>query len=193
MIGFSALLPKLFFVLVASGFAVGLCEDWRPVLRRESPVTGRLLLVSAFVLLWAGLISQLFVREIRLHYDLSQLRANSIETIDVGAHTITDRNDISAIVNALNRARWFSVKHGGWADEVPLVINLRTEGHLTYHVGLYLRQKGAVLVSMSSFDPKGSRWSNGDAFCENLPEVLAHIGVALPDCQSTQKERPCGK
>jgi len=193
MIGFSALLPKLFFVLIASGFAVGLHEDWRPVLRRQSPVTGRLLLVSALALLWAGVMSQLFVRELYLHHKLSQLHADSVESIEVGSHTITDRNDISAIVNALNGAQWFTSNHGGWADEVPLVINLRTEGRQTYHVGFYLRQKGAVLVSMSSFDPKGARWSNGYAFYERLPEVLARIGVVLPDCQSIQKERPCAK
>jgi hypothetical protein len=49
-------------------------------------------------------------------------------------------------------------------------------------LSLYLRQEGAVLISMSNFNSagKGSGWSNGVAFCPRLPGALAASGVYLP-------------
>jgi len=72
----------------------------------------------------------------------------------------------------------------------------------TYHVAFYLRQEGAVLISMSNFDRagKGSGWSNGVAFCPRLPSALAASGVYLPrerveqqKKQNTESEKAASK
>ena len=99
-----------------------------------------------------------------------------------GDRTLNDPSGISRIVNSINEAQWFAVNHGGWADEVPLVLHFLSGEQRTYQVAFYLRQEGAVLISMSNFDRtgKGSGWSNGVAFSPRLPSALAASGVYLP-------------
>lgn len=182
LIGVTSIWPKIFFLLVFAVFLSGLINDWSKVAKKKGPATGKLLFVSIFFLLWSFLIIQLFVREMAFHRDLANLRYEALENIEVEDRTLSDPNSISEIVNSLNGAQWFEVNHGGWADEVPLVLHFRSGEQRTYHVALYLRQEGAVLISMSNFDRagKGSGWSNGVVFCPRLPVVLAASGVYLP-------------
>lgn len=128
------------------------------------------------------MIIQLFAREERFHHDLSCLRADTLKSIEVGTRTINEPADISEIVRSLNEAHWFESNHGGWADEVPFVMNFQSGERRTYHVALYLRQQGAVLISMSNFDSSGAGagWSNGVAFCPRLPAALAASETYLP-------------
>jgi hypothetical protein len=182
LIGVTSIWPKIFFLLVFAVFISALINDWLKVAKKKAPATGKLLFGSIFFLLWSFMIIQLFVREMAFHGDLANLRFEALESVEVEGQILSDPNDISEIVNSLNGAQWFEVNHGGWADEVPLVLHFRSGQQRTYHVALYLRQEGAVLISMSNFDSagKGSGWSNGVAFCPRLPGALAASGVYLP-------------
>jgi hypothetical protein len=182
LIGINSILPKIFFLFVLAAFLFVFINAWSKVAKKKTTVTGKLLFGSIFFLLWSFMIMQLFVREMAFHRDLAGLRHEALESIEVEGRTLNDPNGISEIVNSLNGAQWFEVNHGGWADEVTLVLHFRSGQQRTYHVALYLRQEGAVLISMSNFDRagKGSGWSNGVVFCPRLPAVLAASGVSLP-------------
>lgn len=182
MIGLSSIWPKLFFLLVFSIFLTAFIKSWSEVARKKAAATGKLLFMSAFFLLWAFMLIQLFVREALFHHDLSGLRVDTLESIEVGTRSINAPEDISKVVRSLNEAQWFESNHGGWANEVPFVIHFRSGERRTYHVALYLRHEGAVLISMSNFDStgRGASWSNGIAFCPRLPAALAASGVSLP-------------
>jgi hypothetical protein len=198
VIGFYALLPKFAFLLVGLVLTVGLFTEWKPILLNRSRPTPKLLGISAFMLLWIGLLAQLFIREISLHYRLSNLRPDAVASIEVNNHLLTNRDEITAITNVLNHPQWFSVNHGGWADEVPIFIKFKTGDVREYQIALYLRQEGAILEGNSNSDLHCSHWAGGDVFYQRLPSVLARAGVTLPNCQSlsdgrfcTACERPC--
>jgi len=182
MIGLSSIWPKLFFLLVFSGFLTAFIKTWSEVARKKAAATGKLLFFSAFFLLWAFMFIQLFVREALFHHDLSGLRVDTLKSVEVGTRSINAPEDISKVVRSLNEAQWFEVNHGGWSAEVPLILRFRSGTQRTYHVAWYQWGQGAVVISKSNFDDTGKRtsWSNGYAFCPLLPTVLAASGIELP-------------
>ena len=182
MIGWSSLWLKALFFLVALGFGTALYREWRNLVRDHRPVTSKLILISAFVVLWMLSIFQLFVREALFHHELRRLRTEQVESIEIGNDVRADPNSISAIVRELNQAKWFEVNHGGWGEEVRFVIRLKSGKRLTYHVARYFRQPGAVLTSMSGYDSsgRGMSWNNGVVFCPALPDLLSERGILLP-------------
>lgn len=195
MIGVSSIWPKAVFLLIFIGFLTVFVGGWLEVAKGKAAFSWKLLFGSIFVLLWGFLFIQVFVREAVLHHDLAGLRPEAIESIEIGNRTLTNPNSIAEVVDSLAAAEWFEVNHGGWAGEVPLVLHFRSGEQRTYHVAYYLRQEGAVLISMSNFDRagKGFGWSNGVAFCPQLPSVLAVSGVFLPgegaEQHNNQKEQ----
>ena len=137
------------------------------------------------------MIIQLFVREALFHHDLSTLRVEDLESVEVGTQSIDAPEDISKVVLSLNEAQWFEVNHGGWSAEVPLVLRFRSRKQRTYHVAWYQVGQGAIVISKSNFDDPGKRssWSNGYAFCPQLPRVLAERGINLPREKATPRAR----
>lgn len=197
MIGFAAWIPKLVFLLVGLVIVAILRDEWKPVLRGRSGLTRNLLIISAFLVVWIALLTQLFVREFLLHHRLRNLRPDSVASIEINGRSLTDRDQIAAITSVLNRPQWFEVNHGGWADTVPLIVHLKSGEAQDYAAGFYLRAEGAVLLSTSS-PVHGMKWNGGQVFYPQLPAVLARAGVTLPNCQSlsdgrfcTSCERPC--
>jgi hypothetical protein len=188
LIGVSSIWPKLFFLLVFIGFLAVFMNGWSLVAKRKAAVTGKLLFGSIFFVLWGFLIIQVFVREALFHHDLANLRSEAVKSIEVGDRTLNDPSGISGIVSSLNGAQWFEVNHGGWADEVSLVLHFRSGEQRTYHVALYGPHEGAVLISRSNYDRggKGSGWSNGVAFCPRLPVALAATRIYLPPERTEQ-------
>jgi hypothetical protein len=182
MIGLASLWPKAIFLLVALALSTGVYEAWRDVFRKHAPITSKLVFISVFVAFWLLGISQLFVREAIFHYQLRQLRPEMVESIEIGGNVVKDPTQVAAIAQALNRAQWFAVNHGGWGEEFPFTLHLRSGGNRTYHVAQYFRQPGAVLTSMSHYDSrgKGTGWSNGFVFCPDLPAALISSGIQVP-------------
>lgn len=190
MIGASSIWPKFFFLLVFGVFAIAFISAWLQVVKKKAAVTAKLLLESLFFLLWGFMFLQLFAREALFHRDLSRLRYEAVESIQVGNRTLDESKAISEVVHSLNEAQWFESNHGGWAAEVPFVLRFGSGARRTYHVALYLRQGGAVLISMSNFDRagEGTGWSNGIAFSRRLPAVLAANGIDLPQDKTERWE-----
>ena len=191
MIGFSSWLPKLGFLIVGFIFVGVLCGEWMRILLGRSRPSAKLFGISVFILLWAVLISQLFVREFCLHHRLSTLRPEQVASIEVDGHSLTDRDQIASVTSVLNRPRWFEGNHGGWADTVPLIIHFKSGGMQYYGVGSYLRQEGAIVDSTPAPGQHFIRWSSGYVFYQALPSVLAHAGIMLPNCQSLPDGRYC--
>jgi hypothetical protein len=198
VIGVSAWLPALGFLLIASFFVYPFARAWIAIFLRRSRLSGEQLIASAFLLLWLSLFAQLYVRQFFLHHNLHNLRSDSIASIEVNGRSLTDRNQIAAVTGVLTSPQWFSVNHGGWADTVPLVIHLKSGAVQYYEVGRYLRREGAVVGSTPGPGSHPILWSSGYVFYRDLPSVFAHAGFTLPNCQSlpsgrycTSCERPC--
>ncbi len=141
----------------------------------DDKLTSKGLLIFSVVYLAA--IANLIARELRFHSDLSHLRAEAVQRIEIGNQSVSDRREIAEIVDVLNRAEWFSLGKGDGADLVPFTIKLVSGKEYAYEATRYQHGEGAVLVSRS---PSG--WENGQVFCRKLPVSLANAGVKLPPC-----------
>jgi hypothetical protein len=143
---------------------------------------------SQFVLILSTLflaaLGNLTLRELRFHSELAHLRADAVQSIEVGDRSVTDRQQIADIVDVLNHAEWFSLRKGDAADPVPFVVKLASGNEYHYQATRYQHGEGAALVSRS---PSG--WENGQVFCHKLPASLAKAGVTLPPCFTYFGER----
>jgi hypothetical protein len=146
--------------------------------------------IMAFATLWLAVLSVRLLSEVRCHSDLSHLRPETVERIEIGTQAVTDRQQIAEIILAVNHPEWYSLHRGDGADEVPFVVKLASGKQYDYQVTRYLRGEGAALVSHS---PSG--WKNGEVFCRRLPASLKLAGVTLPDCvtYSAKPQRCAGQ
>lgn len=186
MIGISAILMDVAFIALGLFMLTG--AMWNLIDgRRRRPAhvfnkndvdrTHAPLVVVIITLLWLAAVSNLFLREVRFHSDLSGLRPDTVDQIAIGNQTITDRRQIAQVVDILNHAEWFSLSRGDAADKVPFVISLVSGKRYDYQATRYQHGAGAALISYSL-----SGWNNGEAFCLRLPESLARAGITLPPC-----------
>lgn len=134
--------------------------------------------IAAFAGVVFVLVGVRYVQQVRNHVFLKSLTADSVLQIRVGSRTLSERHEVSPIVDALRDRQWFSSTHGGWADEVPLVVILNTGQGRRFRVAYYLRQEGAIIAF--SRGGNGSYWSDGYAFSRSLPRALKEVGVSLP-------------
>jgi hypothetical protein len=185
MIGIKAILENAAFVLLGLFLFVGSWWGLRSGRRAERAGNFDLkaldsydasiaVLVMAFALL-AG-VGYHLVQKVRFHSELSQLRSETVERIDVGHATITDREHIALIVGVLNQPEWFELQRGDGADEIPFVIRLTDGRQYEYSATRYQHGEGAALISKAAYG------TGQEVFCRKLPAVLARSGIALPDC-----------
>jgi hypothetical protein len=139
--------------------------------------THGLIVMMIFGIMFFGLLSNRVLRELRFHSELSRLRAEAVDRIEIGSQSVTDRRQIAEIVQVLNHPEWFSLRRGDAADRVPFVIRLTSGQRYNYEATRYQHGEGAALVSHS---PAG--WENGQVLCRKLPASLAKAGVTLPPC-----------
>lgn len=92
MIGLSSVWPKALFLVVALAFGAALYSGWRDVSRKRHPVTGKLVLSSAFVALWVLGFVQLYLREGLFHRTLQQIRAEEVASLEIGGSVLRDSN-----------------------------------------------------------------------------------------------------
>ena len=186
MYGAKAVLICVGFLLVVVFLLGGVIAEWR-----GKPKGGgksiKLIGLTAFVFLWCFLVSSVYIRKARFHYELRKLQASDVYSIQIGRHDLRDRAAIEELVGALHKNRWFEVNHGGWGDSIPLTVR-RNSGHdLVIDVAKYFREPGAII---GPTNPQGLGNSPTQAFAPELPRVLDKYGVALPDCD-TPHGRPC--
>ena len=176
MVGFQAFISQ-FLVLAIPGFILVLLlalairqrNTWR-----SKPLVQRFL-ETAVLLVVAGLTilaSERVFRQYQAHRTLRTLRPELVTSIRVENSVISDRQQLTEIVQALNGEQWFSSSHGGWARRVSLVLTLNDGRQITYQVAAYLKEEGAVII----FDPDGS----GYAFSRALRSVLNRARIQLP-------------
>ncbi|HYM76442.1 MAG TPA: hypothetical protein VE377_10740 [Candidatus Dormibacteraeota bacterium] len=180
VIGTNAILVNAAFVLLGLFLFVG--SLWslpsvRPAERagtfgkRALDTTSIGVLVIALTFL-AG-VGYHIVQKVQFHRELSQLRSEAVERIQVGHETITDREQIALIVRVLNQPEWFELRRGDRADEIPFVIRLSDGRQYEYSATRYQHGEGTALLSTGT---------GREAFYRNLPSVLARAGIAIPDC-----------
>jgi len=192
---FDVLLPALFLGLFGVAIAAVIRTDRR---RRDlwpegfQPSTAsalrklfRLVAVSA----WTIMMILVVYRGLRIHYDLWALQPRNVEAIYVGGHQLTDRSSIAQIVTALKASEWYSVNHGGWGDETPIIVKMGSGEEWQMMAGYHFAQHGAVILRSSG--PGGSGLQLGQVFSPVLPNVLEQLGVPLSHCDSAHG-RPCG-
>jgi hypothetical protein len=185
MIGIKAILENAAFVLLGLFLFVGSFWGLRSGRRaeragnfdkrtRDGYDASIAVLIMAMVFL-AG-VGYHIVQNVRFQSELSQLHSETVERIDVGHATITDREHIALIVHVLNQPEWFELQRGDGADEIPLVTRLSDGRQYEYSTTRYQHGEGAALIS------KTPSSTSGVVFCRKLPAALARAGIALPDC-----------
>lgn len=191
---FDVLLPALFIGLFGFAIAVEICMDWH---RRHQWSEGsqpstvlalKKLFQWAAVFVWIILMMFVVYRGLRIHYDLWALQSQNVEAISVGGHQFTDRSSIAQIVTALKASEWYSVNHGGWGDETPIILKMRSGKEWQIRAGYHFAQHGAVVLR--STGPSGGGWQLGQVFSPALPNVLEQLGVPLSRC-ATAYGHPC--
>jgi hypothetical protein len=187
MIGINAILMDAFFVVLGLFFLIATSWDWIRSLRRKpqkvfykndrthTPAEkfGMLFLV----VIWCGGVGAHIVSKLRFYSDMSHLQAGTVERIEIGAQAVTDRQQISEIVAAINHPEWYSARRGHTADKVSLVVKLISGKQYNFEASRYLPGEGAGLSSQS---PSG--WFEVEIFCRRLPASLKQAGIKLPDC-----------
>jgi hypothetical protein len=190
---FEVLLPALF--LGFFGLAIALVRmdyqrrnRWPQGLQPSTvPAVKKLFKVAA---LSAWMIIMIFIvyRGLRIHYDLWALQPKNVEAVYVGGHQFTDRSSIAQIVTALKASEWYSVNHGGWGDETPIIVKMASGEEWQMMAGYHFAQHGAVILRSSG--PSGRGLQLGQVFSPVLPNVLEQLGVPLSHCD-TAHGRPC--
>jgi hypothetical protein len=186
MYGISAYLVLAGFLFVAAFLFSAVFLEWK-----NKPSTKRISLklvgITAFLILWFSLISNVYIQKARFHFHLRRLNASDVYSIQIGKHDFRDRQAIEGLVGAFHRSRWFEVNHGGWGDSIPITIRRHSDRDLVIDVAKYFREPGAII---GPSNPKGLGYSATQAFAPELPQLLEEYGVQLPDCD-TPHDRPC--
>lgn len=191
---FEALLPGLVAGLFAFGIFVAIRKSWRqrhewaerpPARARD--VCQEILSLAAFLLIIAVMLAVACSR-FQLHYELWTLQSQNVQQIQIGNHTFTDESSIDMVVRVLKSSEWYSVNHGGWGDETPMVITMRSGPRWYMQVGYHFTHHGAVIGRSSA--PRGSGWNYGQVFSVLLPVTLEKLGVPLSHCD-TAHGHPC--
>jgi len=196
MRGFAGfVLDVLFPGLFASLLGFGVLANIRRARRKRDLAAGRPPQASTdvfgtivFVMIFLVLPLSVTYVHLRIHYDLWALQPADVQEIKVGERSFIDRTSISQIVGALKTSEWYSVNHGGWGDETPMVVRLRSGTAWQMRVGYHFTHHGAVVLRSS--EPLGRGWALGQVFSLTLPETLERLGVPLSLCD-TAHGRPC--
>src|SRR5713226_2262699 len=114
-----AVLILVGFLVIAGILFSGIVAGWRAKPKGQLSYA-KLIGITAFLALWFVLISMHYVNGVRFHYQLRQLQASGIYSVQIGRHDFRERAAIEEIVGALRQSRWFVVNHGGWGDSIPL-------------------------------------------------------------------------
>jgi hypothetical protein len=190
---FEVLLPALF--LGFFGLAIALVRmdyqrrnRWPQGLQPSTVPAVKKLFKVAAVSAWMIIMIFIVYRGLRIHYDLWALQPKNVEAVDVGGHQFTDRSSITQIVSALKTSEWYSVNHGGWGDETPIIVKMESGEEWKMMAGYHFAQHGAVILRSSG--PNGSGLQLGQVFSPVLPNVLEQLGVPLSHCD-TAHGRPC--
>jgi|ERR1051326_1082518 hypothetical protein len=191
---FDVLLPAVFVGVFGFVIAHDIRKDWRNRHRRaegSQPSVGSAILEFlklTAVSLWMGFMLFMVYGELRFHYDLWALQPKNVTEISVGQHRFIDQPSISQIVTAMKSSEWYSVNHGGWGDEIPVVLRMTSGAVWQMRSGYHFAQHGAVVIKSS--EPNGRGWQFGQVFSPALPGVLEQLGVPLSHCD-TAHGQPC--
>jgi hypothetical protein len=186
MIGITAYLVLIGFLVVAAFLFSAIFVDWKNRPRTERPPL-KLIGTTAFLVLWFALISSLYVRKARFHYDLRQLSPSDVYSIQIGRHDFRDPKAIEDLVGALRQSRWFEANHGGWGDSIPMRIRRHSGNDFQIDAAKYFPKPAAII---GPSDPRGLGYSATEAFAPELSSLLEKYGVQLPDCD-TPHGKPC--
>ena len=173
MIGIPAFLIGVGFSIFPLLFLWAVYYNWR-----HTNNSGNLVPL-AFLALFFLVTSNQFVHNVANHLEVRLMRPAAVTQVDVDGKAITNPQEFTPIVSALNDSTWFSYNHGGAARRVQLVIYFSNGARRSYDVGYYRRQEGAV-IEFRHHGRFGITTSYGEAFSAKLPKALADAGQPLP-------------
>jgi hypothetical protein len=124
---------------------------------------------------FAALIGSRFYHQGASRRFLQTLRAGDVAQVRVGNRSISQPEQVAAVVEALNHSEQYSANHGGWGRSQWLVVELKSGQQRAFTVAKYEREKGAI-VGFSRSSPFG-RWHDGYALSRTLAETLEGMGV----------------
>jgi hypothetical protein len=186
---FEVLLPALFLGFFGVAIvAVVLIDRRRRNLWPEGfqpstvPALKKLLKLAA-VFVWAIMMIFVVYRGLRIHYDLWALQAKNVEAVYVGGHQFTDRSSITQIVSALKTSEWYSVNHGGWGDETPIIVKMGSGEEWKMMAGYHFAQHGAVILRSSGPNGSGLQiWTSVLACSAQCSGAIGRAAFALRYC-----------
>lgn len=191
---FDVLLPALFLGFFSLAIVVVLRMDrrrrnlWPAGFQPSTAPALKKLFKLAAVSAWTIIVIFVVYRGLRIHYDLWALQPKNVEAVYVGGHQFTDRTSIAQIVTALKASEWYSVNHGGWGDETPIIVKMGSGEEWRMMAGYHFAQHGAVILRSTGRGGNGLQL--GQVFSAALPNVLEQLGVPLSHCD-TAHGRPC--
>ena len=185
---YSVLLPAFAGSLFVFYFASGVQKGWQQSDRSRTVNTGKERVTSIAIAILIPLALGAACARLSLHHDLRALHSYDVQEIDVGERRFTDQASIGRIVNSLNSCEWYSVNHGGWGDETPIVVKMNSGEKWQMRAGYDFFHRGAVVLRSSG--PNGRGWALGEVFSLALPETLEQLGVPLSRCD-TRRGHPC--
>lgn len=197
MIGARAFLIDMAFpliwVLIALAIVAVIFKSNKRVTDAHQVSPGKIRMRSAIaiIVLVLGILNGAFrlSRQLQNRSALRDLAAESVEFVQVGENKIEKAPDLNSIVEALRHSRWYvhTAGDGGWARPVSFVIRLKSGEERRYRVGRMLKQEGAV-VDFISQDPNSQFVGHyGYAWSKDLPQVLDHVGLSLPQDVSASR------
>src|SRR3712207_1162309 len=174
MIGISALLINLAFVLLPPLAAWAAYRDWRAGRKRGS------LVVIGLLAVFFLLVADRFAHNALYLQELRSMSAEQLSAVEIDGKSVTDPRALSEIVNAFNEATWFSYNHGGAASPVLVVVRFKSGAESTYVVRYYTREEGAVFEFDRAY-ANGASVSYGQAFGRAVPKAFESAGLPLPE------------
>lgn len=173
MIGISALLINLAFVLFPPLAAWAAYRDWRSRGRRGS------LAVIALLAVFFLLVGNRFLHNALYLYELRSMSAAQVSAVEIDGKPVTDPRALSEIVAAFNDVTWFSYNHGGAASPVRVIVRFKSGAESTYGLRYYLREEGAVFEFDRAYS-NGASVSYGQGFGRAVPKAFESAGLPLP-------------
>jgi hypothetical protein len=111
------------------------------------------------------------------HLTLNNLKTDDVSYISIDNIVLTNPEQISQIVEALNDSAWYSPNHEQKGKEVSMIIVLQSGQTLHYHLSRFHDENSADLLFIRPLE--SGFLADGNAYIPNLPSILENVGYTL--------------
>lgn len=175
---FSVLMGTLFYVLLFS-FAVLTGINSKTSTYQKIFFLILLVVLSYVLLIWQSPQERMarFFAEIQNHRMLNNLKSGDVSFIVVDNTFLTQPEQISPIINALNNSTWYTPNHECRGKEIQMRIILQNGQVMCLNISRFCDEDSAAVLFVKPL-PSGFA-SGGNAYVPQLPSTLEKLGYPL--------------